>query len=69
MEFAKGNFGMIQGAPSEYHEDVTAPQTAIEYSAAQTSGEPINFRFNWLAEPAVIYYTTDGTTPTLASPT
>ena len=30
---------------------------------------PINFRFNWDDEAAVIRYTTDGTTPTLASPT
>ena len=62
MEFAEGNFGMIQGA-LEYHEDVTAPTTTIEYSAAQTSGDPINFRFNWVNEPAVIYYTTDGSNP------
>ena len=45
--------------------DTTAPRTSIEYSAAQTSGEPINYRFNWDDEAAVIYYTTDGTTPTL----
>ena len=37
--------------------------TTIEYSAAQTSGDPINFRFNWVNEPAVIYYTTDGSDP------
>ena len=47
----------------EYHDDVTPPQTTIEYSSAQTRGEPINFRFNWVNEPSVIYYTTDGTTP------
>jgi hypothetical protein len=62
MEFAEGNFGEIQAA-LEYHNDVTAPVTAIEYSSAQTSGDPINFKFNWVGEPAVIYYTTDGTTP------
>ena len=39
------------------------PQTTIEYSAAQTAGDPINFRFNWVDEPSVIYYTTDGSTP------
>ena len=37
--------------------------TTIEYSAAQTGGEPINFKFNWVGEPSVIYYTTDGSTP------
>ena len=62
MEFAEGNFGMIQGA-LDYHKDATAPETTIEYSAAQTGSEPINFRFNWVNEPSVIYYTTDGSTP------
>ena len=62
MEFAEGNFGMIQGA-LEYHNDTTAPETTIEYSAAQTGQEPIDFRFNWVNEPSVIYYTTDGSTP------
>ena len=42
---------------------------SIEYSAAQTAATPINFRFNWDDEAAVIHYTTDGSTPTLASPT
>ena len=49
MEFAEGNFGEIQAA-LEYHNDVTAPVTAIEYSSAQTSGDPINFKFNWVGE-------------------
>ncbi|HEX6657161.1 MAG TPA: M14 family metallopeptidase, partial [Ilumatobacter sp.] len=62
MEFAEGNFGMIQGA-LDYHHDTTAPETTIEYSAAQTGSEPIDYRFNWVNEPSVIYYTTDGSTP------
>ncbi len=64
MEFAEGNFGEIQGA-LEYHNDVTPPSTTIDYSAAQTSGDPINFKFNWVNEPSVIFYTTDGTAPTV----
>ena len=28
---------------------------------------PINFRFNWVNEPSVIYYTTDGSTPTMVN--
>jgi hypothetical protein len=68
MEFANGNFGMVESA-YDYATDTTAPKTSIEYSAAQTSGEPINYRFNWDDEAAVIHYTTDGTTPTLSSRT
>ena len=68
MEFANGNYGMVESA-YDYAMDTTAPKTSIEYSAAQTSGEPINYRFNWDDEAAVIYYTTDGTTPTLSSRT
>ena len=64
MEFAEGNFGLIQGA-LEYHNDTTAPQTTMEFSSAQTSGDPINFKFDWLGEGAIIYYTTDGSTPVI----
>ena len=64
MEFAAGNYGMVESA-YDYAMDTTPPKTSIEYSAAQTSGEPINYRFNWDDEAAVIHYTTDGTTPTL----
>ncbi|HEX6023806.1 MAG TPA: M14 family zinc carboxypeptidase, partial [Solirubrobacter sp.] len=66
MEFAEGNYGLLQGA-LEYSQDVTPPETVIEYSAAQTAGDPINFRFNWVDEPSVIYYTTDGSTPEVVS--
>ena len=68
MEFASGNYGMIEAA-YDYALDTTPPQTSIEYSAAKTAGEPVNFRFNWDGEAAVIRYTTDGSTPTLSSPT
>ncbi|HEX6026315.1 MAG TPA: M14 family zinc carboxypeptidase [Solirubrobacter sp.] len=64
MEFAEGNFGLIHGA-LEYLHDNTAPQTNIEYSAAQTNGDPIHFKFNWVTEPSVIFYTTDGTDPVI----
>ena len=58
MEFAEGNFGEIQGA-LDYLNDVTPPATTIEYAAAaDVSGAPIHFKFNWVAEPSVIFYTT-----------
>ena len=65
MEFAEGNFGEIQGA-LEYLNDVTPPATTIEYdAAADVAATPIHFKFNWVGEPSVIFYTTDGTTPTV----
>ncbi|MDA0170279.1 M14 family zinc carboxypeptidase [Solirubrobacter taibaiensis] len=68
QEFADGNYGLLQGA-LDYSQDVTAPDVSIDYSAAQTAGEEIRYRFKWNDEAAVIHYTTDGSTPTTNSPT
>ena len=43
--------------------------TAIEIDTDRATAPPVNFRFKWLDEAAVIHYTTDGSTPTMASPT
>ena len=64
MEFAEGNLGLINGA-FDYANDVAAPKTTIQFSSAQTSGDPINFKFDWVGEPSVIFYTTDGTDPVI----
>ena len=37
--------------------------------AEQPTRRPINFRFNWVNEPSVIHYTTDGSTPTMVPDT
>ncbi|MBE2318005.1 chitobiase/beta-hexosaminidase C-terminal domain-containing protein [Solirubrobacter sp. CPCC 204708] len=68
MEFASGNFGMIEAA-YDYAMDTTPPRTSIEVSAPKTVGAPVHFKFNWDDEAGVIRYTTDGSTPTLASAT
>ena len=68
MEFADGNYGLLEGALA-YAKDVTPPVVNIEFSAARATAPPINYRFTWPGEAAVIHYTTDGSTPTLASPT
>jgi hypothetical protein len=64
MEFAEGNLGLIKGA-LDYANDATAPKTTIQFSSAQTSGDPINYKFDWLGEGAIIFYTTDGSTPVI----
>jgi hypothetical protein len=68
MEFANGNYGMVESA-YDYAVDNTAPKTSIEIDTDKATAPPVNFRFNWDDEAAVIYYTTDGSEPTLASKT
>ncbi len=68
MEFAAGNFGMVESA-YDYAKDVTPPSASLEIDAVKALAPPINYRFNLDGEAAVIHYTTDGSEPTLNSPT
>jgi hypothetical protein len=68
MEFANGNYGLMESA-LEYAQDETPPVTGIEFSTDRSEAPPIRYTFTWPGEAAVIHYTTDGSTPTLASPT
>jgi hypothetical protein len=68
LEFAAGNYGLVESA-YDYGQDVTPPSISIDTDGVTQDKTPINFRFKWDTEPAVIHYTTDGTTPTLSSPT
>src|SRR3954470_22914342 len=68
LEFAAGNYGMVESA-FDYAMDITAPSTSLDADSVTRSKDPIAYRFVWNDEAAVIHYTTDGSTPTLSSPT
>ncbi|HEY6890499.1 MAG TPA: M14 family metallopeptidase, partial [Solirubrobacter sp.] len=68
LEFAAGNFGLVESAYA-YGKDVTPPVADLDADGVTQSKSPINYRFQMTSEPSVIHYTTDGSTPTLASPT
>lgn len=67
MEFAAGNYGLVESA-YDYAMDTTAPSTSLDSDGVTQSKDPIAYRFLWNDEAAVIRYTTDGSTPTQASP-
>ncbi len=69
MEFSEGNYGLIQGA-LEYSKDTTAPATVDRVQRRQDRRRlPDQLPVQVDNEPSVIHYTTDGSTPTTASPT
>ncbi|MDA0163250.1 M14 family zinc carboxypeptidase [Solirubrobacter ginsenosidimutans] len=67
MEFAEGNYGLLQGA-YEFSQDATPPVTTLDSGNVTVSNQPIAYRFTWPGESAVIRYTTDGSTPNADSP-
>jgi hypothetical protein len=68
MEFAAGNYGLVESA-YDYAMDTTPPSTSLDSDGVTQSKNAIAYRFVWNDEAAVIHYTTDGSTPTLSSPT
>lgn len=67
LEFASGNYGLLETA-LHYAFDNEAPEAAIVPNGG-ASQDPISATFKYVNEPAVIYYTLDGSTPTTASTT
>ncbi|MFG2062410.1 M14 family zinc carboxypeptidase [Micromonospora sp. NPDC048871] len=65
MEYANGIMEMFRIA-AEWGKDKKAPTSTLVPGAGRFSG-PVDVRFE-VSEPATIYYTTDGSRPTLDSP-
>jgi hypothetical protein len=65
MEFSNGLVGMFEVARM-YARDTVPPRSTLVPGAGTYSG-PTRFTFD-LTEPADVYYTTDGSRPTFASP-
>jgi hypothetical protein len=61
LEFAAGNYGLLESA-LEYAQDETPPQ--VRMTGPTSSTTEIETTFEYVDEPAVIYYTTNGSRPT-----
>jgi hypothetical protein len=60
LEFAAGNYGLLESA-YEYSKDDKGPEVIM--TGARSSSTPITTTFQYVSEPAVIRYTTDGSKP------
>jgi hypothetical protein len=60
LEFAAGNFGLLESA-LQYADDETPPE--VRMPGPSSSSTPIETTFEYVNEPSVIYYTTDGSRP------
>ena len=60
LEFAAGNYGLLESA-YEYSKDDKGPEVIM--TGVRTSSTPITTTFQYVTEPAVIRYTTDGSKP------
>src|ERR671915_106715 len=65
LEFAAGNFGLLESALG-YARDDEPPQVVMP--GPRVSREPFTTTFEWVNEPSVIRYTTNGKKPTDQSP-
>jgi hypothetical protein len=63
MEFAAGNYGLLQSA-FDYEKDTAAPVVGTDSTSDGKGTYTVKFTSN---EASSIYYTTDGSTPTTAS--
>jgi Zinc carboxypeptidase/Chitobiase/beta-hexosaminidase C-terminal domain len=61
LEFAAGNYGLLESA-LDYAKDETPPE--VRMPGPSSSSTPIQTTFEYVNEPSVIYYTTNGSRPT-----
>ena len=64
LEFAAGNYGLLESA-FDYARDHTPPR--VRMTGPTSSRSPIDTTFEFVNEPSVIRYTTDGSKPTESS--
>ena len=64
LEFAAGNYGLLESALAYARDDVP-PEVIM--TGPKSSTEPITTTFEFVNEPSVIRYTTDGSKPTETS--
>ena len=64
LEFAAGNYGLLESA-YDYSNDKKGPEVIM--TGARSSSTPITTTFQYVSEPAVIRYTTDGSKPSNTS--
>jgi hypothetical protein len=65
LEFAAGNYGLLESA-LQYARDDDRPR--VRMTGPYRSSTPIETTFEWINEPSVIRYTTDGSRPRASSP-
>jgi hypothetical protein len=64
LEFAAGNYGLLESA-YDYSKDDKGPEVIM--TGPRSSSTPITTTFQYVSEPAVIRYTTDGSKPSNTS--
>ncbi len=64
LEFAAGNYGLLESADA-YARDDEDPR--VRMTGPKRSRGPIETTFEWINEPSVIRYTTDGSRPNASS--
>jgi hypothetical protein len=64
LEFAAGNYGLLESA-YDYSKDDKGPEVVM--TGVRSSSTPITTTFQYVTEPAVIRYTTDGSKPSNTS--